>query len=106
LFVLRRSLGETPEFLARTSTPSRADVVRSVGANWKIVILGMMLSTMTTVSFYMITAYTPTFGSTTLGLETIGVNLVILCVAISSFFWLPVMGSVSDRIGPRPLLLG
>jgi len=30
---------------------------------------------------------------------------VILAVAISSFFWLPVMGSVSDRIGPRPLLL-
>ena len=105
LFVLRRSLGETPEFLARTSTPSRADVVRSVGANWQIVILGMMLSTMTTVSFYMITAYTPTFGGTTLGLETVGVNLVILAVAISSFFWLPVMGSVSDRIGPRPLLI-
>ena len=105
LFVLRRSLLETPEFLARKSTPTRAEVVRSVGANWKIVILGMMLSTMTTVSFYMITAYTPTFGEVTLGLDKVGVNLVILCVAISSFFWLPVMGSVSDRIGPRPLLL-
>jgi len=105
LFVLRRSLGETPEFLARTSTPTRAQVVRSVGANWKIVILGMMLSTMTTVSFYMITAYTPTFGEVTLGLDKVGVNLVILAVAISSFFWLPVMGSVSDRIGPRPLLI-
>jgi MFS family permease len=104
LFVLRRSLVETPEFLARTSTPTRREVVWSVGANWRIVVLGMMLSTMTTVTFYMITAYTPTFGGTTLGLAAIGVNLVILVVAISSFLWLPVMGSLSDRIGSRPLL--
>jgi len=105
LFVLRRSLGETPEFLARTSRPSRADVVRSVGTNWRIVLLGMMLSTMTTVSFYMITAYTPTFGGTTLGLDVVGVNFVILAVAISSFIWLPVMGSLADRMGSPPLLL-
>jgi MHS family citrate/tricarballylate:H+ symporter-like MFS transporter len=105
LFVLRRSLGETPEFLARKTTPTRGEVVRSVGANWVTVVLGMMLSTMTTVSFYMITAYTPTFGGTTLGLETVGVNLVILAVAISSFTWLPLMGALSDRIGSRPLLL-
>jgi MHS family citrate/tricarballylate:H+ symporter-like MFS transporter len=30
--------------------------------NWSIVLIGVMLVTMTTVSFYLITAYTPTFG--------------------------------------------
>ncbi|MEO8098079.1 MAG: MFS transporter [Acidobacteriota bacterium] len=104
IFVLRSSLGETEEFLARKVIPSRAEIIRSISSNWRLVILGMMLSTMTTVSFYMITAYTPTFGGTTLKLDNTGVQLVILCVAVSSLCWLPLMGHVSDRIGPRPLL--
>src|SRR5207245_11026160 len=58
-----------------------------------------------TVCFYMITAYTPTFGSTVLHLANNQVQLVILCVAVSNFVWLPVMGALSDRIGRRPILV-
>jgi len=66
----------------------------------------MLLTTMTTVSFYMITAYTPTFGSTVLHLASRDTLLVTLCVAASNLFWLPVMGALSDRIGRKPLLVG
>ena len=31
--------------------------------------------------------------------------LVTLCVGISNFVWLPLLGSLSDRVGRRPLLL-
>lgn len=61
--------------------------------------------TMTTVSFYMITAYTPTFGNSVLHLASIQGLIVTLCVGASNLFWLPVMGALSDRIGRRPLLL-
>jgi MFS family permease len=64
-----------------------------------------MMVTMTTVSFYMITAYTPTFGSSVLHLASIDSLIVTLCVGASNLFWLPVMGALSDRIGRRPLLL-
>ena len=64
-----------------------------------------MLFIMTTVSFYMITAYTPTFGTTVLHLASIDGFIVTLCVGISNLFWLPVMGSLSDRIGRFPLLV-
>ncbi len=104
LFVLRRSLEETPEFLARKHRPSRAEILQSLAANWRLVTLGMMLSTMTTVCFYMITAYTPTFGSTVLHLATTGTLVVTLLTGASNFIWLPVMGAVSDKIGRRPLL--
>ena len=77
----------------------------SLAANWRIVAVGMMLSTMTTVTFYMITAYTPTFGQTALHLATIDNLIVTLCVGVSNLFWLPVMGAVSDRVGRRPLLM-
>jgi len=61
--------------------------------------------TMTTVSFYMITAYTPTFGNSVLHLANIDSLVVTLCVGASNLFWLPIMGALSDRIGRRPLLL-
>jgi len=69
------------------------------------VLAGMMLVIMTTVSFYLITVYTPTFGRSVLKLSTTDSLIVTFCVGISNFFWLPVMGSLSDRIGRRPILL-
>src|SRR5262249_28722669 len=60
---------------------------------------------MTTVSFYFITAYTPTFGREVLKLGSTDSLLVTLCVGISNLFWLPVMGAVSDKVGRRPLLI-
>ena len=65
-----------------------------------------MLFTMTSVSFYMITAYTPTFGNAVLHLSEFHSLLVTFCVGASNLFWIPVMGAVSDRIGRRPLLVG
>src|SRR5438105_9376379 len=54
LFRLRRSLQETDEFAARKHRPNTQEILRSLTANWKIVIIGTMMATMTTVSFYMI----------------------------------------------------
>jgi MFS family permease len=104
LFRLRRSLQETDEFVARKHRPSTSDILRSLMANWRIVVIGVMMVTMTTVSFYMITAYTPTFGNSVLRLASIESLIVTLCVGASNLFWLPVMGALSDRIGRRPLL--
>jgi MFS family permease len=106
LFFLRRSLEESGEFLARRRRPATSEVLRSLASNWRLVTLGTLLVTMTTVSFYMITAYTPTFGSAVLHLSTADSLVVTLCVGGSNLLWLPVMGALSDRIGRRPLLVG
>src|SRR5271170_18967 len=105
LFLLRRSLAETEAFEARKHHPTISQIIRTVAANWTIVLLGMMLVAMTTVSFYLITAYTPTFGQSELHLQSVGVLIVTLCVGLSNFCWLPVMGSASDRFGRKPLLI-
>jgi MFS family permease len=104
LFWIRRSLTETEEFLARSHRPSVQEITRSIAANWKIVAIGTMLVTMTTVSFYMITAYTPTFGQAVLHLAARDNLIVTLCVGVSNLLWLPISGALSDRIGRRPLL--
>jgi MFS family permease len=105
LFRLRRSLQETDEFNARKNRPNLKEILRSLTHSWKIVLTGTMMATMTTVSFYMITAYTPTFGNSVLKLAILDSLLVTLCVGASNLFWLPVMGALSDKVGRRPLLL-
>jgi MFS family permease len=105
LFLLRRSLRETDAFQARKTRPSTNEILSSLLNNWRVLIIGTLLTTMTTVSFYMITAYMPTFGGTVLHLASRGNLIVTLCVGASNLFWLPVMGAISDRIGRRPLLL-
>jgi metabolite-proton symporter len=105
IFLLRRSLLETDEFQARTHRPSRTEIWRMLAANWRLIVLGMMMSTMTTVTFYLITAYMPTFGSTVLRLTTKESMIVTLCVGLSNFALLPLMGAASDRLGRRTLLI-
>jgi MFS transporter, MHS family, citrate/tricarballylate:H+ symporter len=106
VFIIRRSLQETEEFLARAHHPSAPEIFRSMLQNWGLIIAGMLLVSMTTVSFYLITVYTPTFGREVLKLSVSDVLIVTFCVAISNFFWLPVMGALSDKIGRKRLLIG
>jgi len=103
LFYLRRSLEETGEFLSRRS-PAISEILRLLAANWRVVLLGALMSTMTTVCFYVATVYTPTFGATVLHLPAAGSLVVILCVGACSLIVLPLSGALSDRIGRRPIL--
>ena len=106
LFVLRASLKETEAFESRRhAVPTPRELLIRVAQNWRVVLIGMLLVTMTTVSFYFITAYTPTFGREVLKLGSTESLIVTLCVGISNLFWLPVMGAMSDRVGRKPILI-
>jgi MHS family citrate/tricarballylate:H+ symporter-like MFS transporter len=105
ILVIRRSLEETPEFAARTRHPAAAEIFRMMAANWQTVFLGMNLVALTTVMFYFITVYTPTFGKSVLKLTEPESLVVTLCVATTNFLWLPIGGAISDRLGRKPVLL-
>jgi MFS family permease len=105
IYMIRRTLQETEEFAARKHHPTSAEIYRSMLQHWRILLTGVAMVLMTTVSFYTITAYTPTFGRSILKLSQSDALLVTLCVGISNLIWLPLMGALSDRVGRRPLLL-
>jgi MHS family citrate/tricarballylate:H+ symporter-like MFS transporter len=105
IFFLRRTLEETPAFLAMKKHPTTSEVFSSAAVNWKIIVLGMMMAVLTTTTFYFVTVYTPTFGKTVLKLSTQDALLVTLLVAVTNFIWNPVGGAVSDRVGRKPVLL-
>jgi len=105
LFVIRRTLPETEEFLARVHRPTPSEILYSLVVNWRLIVLGILTVMMTTVSFYYITAYTPTFGRQVLKLAPTDNLLVTMCVGFSNLIWQLISGIVSDRIGRRPILI-
>ncbi len=105
LFVLRRSLQETAEFEARTHHPEFREVVQTLANDWAVVLAGVGMVVMTTVSFYLITVYTPSFGKNVLHLAETDSLLVTIVVGVSNFVWLPISGALSDRVGRRPILI-
>jgi MFS transporter, MHS family, citrate/tricarballylate:H+ symporter len=106
IFVIRRQLQETEAFRTAKHHPSFAQTVQGIATHWRTIGLGTLLVIMTTVSFYLITVYTPTFGKTVLKLSTRESLLVTLAVGISNLVWLPLMGALSDRVGRWPIMLG
>ena len=80
--MLRRSLEETPAFLAMKKHPTASEVFASAIANWRIVVLGMMIAVLTSTTFYFITVYAPGLRQDVLNLSPTGT----LCW---SPFWLP-----------------
>ncbi|MBD8596523.1 MFS transporter [Pseudomonas sp. CFBP 8772] len=105
IFLLRRILEETAEFTTRKHRPTMKEVFATLLGNASVVILGMLMVAMTTTAFYMITVYAPTFGRSVLQLSTSDALIVTLLVGVSNFFWLPIGGALSDRLGRKPLLL-
>jgi MFS family permease len=104
IFLLRRHLRETAVFEARTHTPALSAIMAGLARHWAKVGSGLALVLMTTVSFYMITAYTPTFGAL-LHLPERANLLVTAGVGLSNLIWLPLMGALSDRVGRKPILI-
>ena len=105
IYLIRRTLQETEEFASRIHHPTPPEIYASILKHWRILLTGVAMVLMTTVSFYTITAYTPTFGKNILKLTQSDALLVTLCVGISNLIWLPMMGALSDRVGRRPLLM-
>ena len=102
---LMRSLEETQAYRAGTKPRSSGETFALLVANWQRVLIGVLLTVLTTTAFYLITAYTPTFSQRALHLSAVQSMVVTACVGLSNFLWVPVGGSISDRIRRRPLLI-
>jgi MFS transporter, MHS family, citrate/tricarballylate:H+ symporter len=105
LFWLRSSLQETEIFLKSGPARATGEVLRILAQHWPLLLVATGMQIFATTTFYMITVYTPTFGSQVLHLPVLGNLLVTLCVGLTIFLLVPLAGALSDRIGRRPLVI-
>lgn len=106
IFILRRSLEETEAFKAQKTHPTGREIFQTMVGNWRVVLAGMLMSAMTTTTFYFITVYTPIYAKRALSLSTTDSLLAAVMVGLSNFIWLPIGGAISDKVGRRPVLVG
>jgi MHS family citrate/tricarballylate:H+ symporter-like MFS transporter len=102
---LRSSLEETEAFKNSHHVRSMNEVLRVLAPYWALVVNGIALTVMTTTSFYLITAYTPTYAQQALHMGPNEVFLVTFLIGLSNLAWLPVGGIITDRVGARSLML-
>jgi MFS transporter, MHS family, citrate/tricarballylate:H+ symporter len=102
---LTRSLEETHAFRKAQHAHSSRETFAIVLQSWRRIFVGFLLTVLTTTTFYLITAYTPTFAQRALHLSLTKSMYVILCVGLSNLLWLPLGGMIADRIGCRPVLI-
>jgi MFS transporter, MHS family, citrate/tricarballylate:H+ symporter len=105
LLWLLQSLEETTAFSKGQHPRSVGETFAIVLQSWQKILIGLLLTALTTTTFYLITAYTPTYAQSALHLSAAKSLWVTLGVGFSNLLWVPVGGILSDRIGRRPILL-
>ena len=106
LFIIRRSLEETPEFSGKKQQPKTlTSMIKNACLNFRLVIAGVALIMTTTTFYYFITVYTPTYAKNILHFSNIQGFGVTALVAINNLFWLLVSGYIGDKISRKPVLI-
>lgn len=107
IFYIRKSLDETPEFKERVKHAPKtfSAMFENMLENLPTIILGVMFVMMTTVTFYFITSYTPTYASNILNFSKLESFYVTAIVGLSNAFWLPFSGYIGDKIGRKKIVI-
>lgn len=104
---IRARLDETPEFKAaeraeRTTKTPLADMFRY---EWRSVLLVVGIVAGAFTATYAYQTYSLSYMRTELGIEGATGTFAVAVAAFIAMFVVPLMGSLSDRVGRRPILI-
>ncbi len=100
---MRRNIDETPAYRAAAGQAARPHAAQA--GNWTLAGRAFGFTVLWTVSYYVMLSYMPTFTQAYAGLtrtQALWSNTIGLVVLVGI---IPLMGTLSDRIGRKPLLL-
>ncbi|BFV58965.1 MFS transporter [Kitasatospora sp. CMC57] len=105
VFWLRRNLVETEAYSEAAGSDAERGTLRRLLAHRREFALVMALTMGGTVAYYTYTTYLTKYLSNTAGLSKNDAALVSFCALTVFMLLQPLAGSLSDRIGRRPLLI-
>lgn len=108
---LRMRVEESPHFAALAAeqaasgqTAIRVNPLRVFAANWRPMLLVILLVAAANTAGYAFTSYMPTYLSTVLEHDAVQGNLFSLPLMLLMACLMPFVGMLSDRVGRKPVL--
>jgi len=105
---IRLRINETPVFshVRETHTEARVPILDVLRAYPKNIVLGTGARISIDIAFYIFAVYTLSYVTEQLGLPSSTVLIGLLIAGIIEVFTIPFFGSLSDRVGQRPVFIG
>ena len=104
--VMRRNLQETEQFIASGAAEKKENSLRTMFRYPKEVLLVLGLTMGGTAAFYTFTTYMQKFMKLSVKLTDLQSTWVTLGSLIFALILQPIYGTISDKIGRKPLLVG
>ncbi|WP_166462538.1 MFS transporter [Amycolatopsis acidicola] len=104
---IRRRLEESADFAQarRAGKPPKYPVVAAIRGEWVRIILVMLGLLASSVSFYVVTVYSLTYGTKTLGLPSGTMLSLVLVGTVMMIVCIPSFGVLADKIGRKRLFV-
>lgn len=105
---MRLRLEDTPQFKALESSGevSNSPLRETLTQHWKPILLCGGFVIIQNVGFYIILTYMPTYLFNNLGFDRTTAFLATAITLLVEMACIPFVGSLSDRVGRKPLLIG
>jgi MHS family proline/betaine transporter-like MFS transporter len=100
---MRRNIDETPAYTKAQAAP--APVVTAQTNSWVLAGRAFGFTIVWTVCFYVLLAYMPTYTQKYLNISASAALWANTIGLLALMIFIPIMGTLSDRIGRKPLLL-
>lgn len=105
---IRKGIEETPSFKKsqEEGTIPKLPIVTTIRHHWREVLISIGAKFVETAPFYIFGTFIVSYATTNLGFsQTATLNSVMVATIITTIL-IPVMGSLSDRFGRKPLYVG
>lgn len=104
---IRKGIDETPSFkkVQESGEIPRIPIIETFKTHWREVLIAVGAKVVETAPFYIFGTFIVSYATTNLNFSnTVVLNVVMVSTIITTIL-IPIMGSLSDRIGRKPLYI-
>lgn len=105
---IRKGIDETPSF-KKTQVEgeiAKLPIADTLRYHWREVLIAMGAKVVETTPFYIFGTFVVSYATSTLHFSTTATLNAVMIASVVATFLIPIIGSLSDRIGRKPIYVG